>query len=97
MNGTYGKLILFRAVTVAVNLFLVGQLNIPFDFIALIIGIWVTSPGLRVIIFALEVLNLMIAGLGLFFGNYLGSFLGLAISFVCIYVMCRPDVKSRFE
>ena len=73
MSGTYGKLILFRTVTVAVNLFLVGQLNIPFDFIAMLIGIPVTRPVMRGIIFALEILNLMLACLGLFFGNALMS------------------------
>ena len=96
MSGTYGKLILFRTVTVAVNLFLVRQLNIPFDFVAMLIGIPVTRPVMRGIIFALEILNLMLACLGLFFGNYLGGLLGIAISAVCIYAMCRPDIKERF-
>ena len=97
MNGTYAALVVFRAVTVAVNLFLVGQLNIPFDFIAMLIGICVTAPGVRVAIFALEVLNLMLAVLGLFFGNWLGGLLGVAVSAICLYVLCLPDVKQRFE
>ena len=96
-NKSYKYLVLFRAVTVVINLFVIGQLNIPFDFIALVIGLWVARPSVRVAIFALEVLNLMIAGLGLFFGNYLGSLFGIAISALCLYVMCRPDVKERFS
>ena len=80
MSGTYGKLVLFRAVTVAVNLFLVGQLNIPFDFIAMLVGLCVAAPVVRAVIFALEVLNLMLALLGFFFGNWIGSLLGVAIS-----------------
>lgn len=95
-NTNYKYLVLFRAVTVVINLFVIGQLNIPFDFIALVIGLWVTKPSVRAAIFALEVLNLMLAGLGLFFGNYLGSFFGLAISGFCLYMMCRPDIKERF-
>ena len=96
-NNHYRNLVLFRIVTVAINLFLVKQLNIPFDFIAIIIGIWFPRPGVRVAIFALEVLNLMLAALGLFFGNYVGSLFGIAISAFCMYVMCRPDVKERFQ
>ncbi len=96
MKNRYGLLVLFRAVTVAVNLFLVGQLNIPFDFIAMLVGIPFAAPGVRAVIFALEVLNLMLALLGLFFGNYVGGLLGVAISAVCIYAMCRPDIKERF-
>ena len=97
MESNYGKLVLFRVVTVLINLFLVGQINIPFDFIALIIGIWVMSSGMRILIMALEILNLMLAILGLFFGNILGGMLGIAVSGICIYVMCLPDVKERFE
>ena len=97
MESSYGKLVLFRVVTVLINLFLVGQINIPFDFIALIIGIWVMSSGMRIVIMALEILNLMLAILGLFFGNILGGLLGIAVSGICIYVMCLPDVKERFE
>ena len=97
MKNSYGTLVLFRFVTVLINLLLVRQLNIPFDFIALLIGIWVMKPGMRAVIFALEVLNLMLAILGLFFGNMLGGLLGVAISGICIYVMCLPDVKERFE
>ena len=97
MNGTYGKLVLFRAVTVAINLFLVGQLSIPFDFIAMLVGLCFTASGVRTVIFALEVLNLMLALLGFFFGNWIGSFLGVAISAVCLYVICLPEVKERFQ
>lgn len=96
MKSSYEKLVLFRAVTAAVNFFLVGQLNIPFDLIAMLIGIPCRAPVIRAVIFALEVLNLMLAALGLFFGNYLGGLFGIFISAVCIYVMCRPDVKERF-
>ena len=52
---------------------------------------------MRVAIFALEVLNLMLAALGLFFGNYVGSLFGIAICAFCLYVMCRPEVKERFQ
>ena len=96
-NNHYRNLVLFRAATVAINLFLIKQLNIPFDFIAIIIGIWFPKPGVRVAIFALEVLNLMLAALGLFFGNYVGSLFGIVISAFCLYVMCRPEVKERFQ
>lgn len=95
-NTHYRNLILFRAATVAINLFLVKQLNIPFDFIAILIGIWFPKSGVRAAIFALEVLNLMLAGLGLFFGNIVGGLLGIFISAVCLYMMCLPDVKERF-
>ena len=97
MKNSYGKLVLFRFATAAVNLFLIRQLNIPFDLIAMLIGIPFAVPGVRVAIFALEILNLMIAALGFFFGNILGSTFGVVISAVCIYVLCRPDVKERFE
>ena len=96
-SNDYRNLVLFRAVTVAINLLLVKQLNIPFDFIAILIGIWFPRPGVRIAIFSLEVLNLMLAALGLFFGNYVGSLFGIAISAFCLYVMCRPEVKERFQ
>lgn len=97
MESSYGKLVAFRTVTVLINLFLVGQINIPFDFIALIVGIWVMSPGVRIVIFVLEILNLMLAILGFFFGNILGGLLGVVTSGICLYVMCLPEVKERFE
>jgi len=97
MENSYGKLILLRVVTVLINLVVFHLLSIPFDLIALIVGIWVTSPGMRIVIFVLEVLNLMLAILGLFFGNILGGLLGVAVSGICIYVMCLPDVKERFH
>ena len=97
MKSSYGKMIIFRLVTAAINFFLIRQLNIPLDLVAMLIGIPFTAPGVRVLIFALEILNLMIAALGFFFGNILGSLLGIAISAVCIYMLCLPDVKERFE
>ena len=96
MKSTYGKLVLFRIATAAINFFLIGQLNVPLDLIAMLIGIPFASSGVRIAIFALEILNLMVAALGLFFGNYLGSFFGIAICAVCLYVLCRQDVKDRF-
>ena len=97
MKSSYGKMILFRVITAAVNLLLVKQLNIPLDLIAMLIGIPFAVPGVRIVIFALEILNLMLAALGFFFGNVLGSLLGVAISAVWIYMLCLPDVKERFE
>ena len=92
----YGLLVLFRAVTAAINLLMIRQLNIPLDLIAMIIGIWVLRPWVRVTVFSLEVLNLMLALLGLFFGNYVGSLFGVAVYGLCIYVLCTPEVKARF-
>jgi len=97
MEGSYGKLVLFRVVTVLINMILLAQISIPFDLIAMIIGIWVKAPSVRVIIIALEIFNLMLAILGGFFGNIIGALLGILISGICIYVMCLPDVKERFE
>ena len=96
MKGTYGKLVLFRGAFVLINLFLMGQLSIPLDLIAMLIGIWVPAPLVRMAIFALEILNLMLSALGLFFGNIMGGLMGVAVSVICIYVMCLPDVKARF-
>ena len=96
MNSSYGKLIFFRVATSAVILFLLGQWSIPLDLIAMIIGIWVLRPWVRVTVFSLEVLNLMLALLGLFFGNYVGSLFGVAVYGLCIYVLCTPEVKARF-
>ena len=96
-NNHYRNLVLFRAATVAINLFLIKQLNIPFDFIAIIIGIWFPRTGVRVAIFALEVLNLMLAALGLFFGNYVGGLFGIAVYSFCLYMLCTPEVKERFR
>ena len=97
MKNNYTYLVAFRLSTAAINLFLVRQLNIPFDLIAMLIGIPVKRSAVRTVTFALEVLNLMLAALGLFFGNYVGSLLGIAISAVCIYMLCLPDVKERFQ
>ena len=96
MLSNYGLLVLFRAVTAAVNLLVIRQLNIPLDLVAMIIGIWVLRPWVRVAIFSLEVLNLMLALLGLFFGNYVGSLFGVAVYGLCIYVLCSPALKERF-
>ena len=96
MMSSYGKLVLFRAATAAINLLVIAQLNIPLDLIALIVGIWVTRPAVRGVIFALEVLNVMVAALGCFFGNYVGSLFGIAVNAICLYAMCRPDIKERF-
>ena len=41
MKDSYGKLILFRAVTAAIILFLIRQRTIPFDLLAMVIGIWI--------------------------------------------------------
>ena len=97
MEGSYGKLILFRVVTVLVSMFLLHQVSIPFDLIALVIGIWVMTPGMRIVIFVLEVVNLMLAMLSIFFGNFIGALFGILISGICLYVLCLPDVKERFE
>ena len=97
MKSNYGYLVAFRLVTAAINLFLVRQLNIPFDLIAMLVGIPVKRPAVRAVTFALEVLNLMLAALGIFFGNIVGGVLGIAISAVCIYMLCLPDVKERFQ
>lgn len=97
MNITYGKLVLFRAVTVLISMFLLHQITIPFDLIALVIGIWVTAPWMRVVIVALEFFNLMLAVLSGFFGNIPGAILGIVVSGLCIYGVCAPGVKERFE
>lgn len=96
MKGTYGKLVLFRGAIVLINLVLMGQLSVPLDLIAMLIGIWVPAPVVRMAIFALEILNLMLALLALFFSNLMGGLIGVAVSVICIYVMCLPDVKARF-
>lgn len=96
MNSSYGKLILFRVVTSAVILFLLRQWSIPLDLIAMLVGIWVPVPVVRGIIFALEVLSLMLAALGLFFGNILGGLFSIAVYGISLYAMCRPDIKARF-
>lgn len=97
MKITYGKLVLFRAVTVLVSVFLLRQITIPFDLIALVVGLWVTAPWMRVAIVALEFFNLMLAVLSGFFGNIPGAILGIAVSGLCIYGVCMPGVKERFE
>ena len=96
MLSNYGLLVLFRAITAAINLLLIRQLNIPLDLIAMIIGVYVLRPWVRATIFSLEVLNLMVALLGLFFGNYAGSLFGVAVYGLCMYVLCTPAVKERF-
>ena len=96
MKDSYRKLILFRAVTAAIILFLIRQRTIPFDLLAMVIGLWIRRPIIRGVIFALEILNLMVALLGLFFGNILGGLFGAAVYGVAICAMCRPDVKERF-
>ena len=96
MKSTYGKLVLFRGAIVLINLLLMGQLSVPLDLIAMLIGIWVPAPLVRMVIFALEILNLLLAILGLFFGNIMGGLMGIAVSAICLYVMCLPDVKARF-
>lgn len=96
MKGSYGKLVLFRGAIVLINLVLMGQLSVPLDLIAMLIGIWVPAPVVRMAIFALEILNLMLALLALFFSNLMGGLIGVAVSVICIYVMCLPDVKARF-
>ena len=96
MKGSYGKLVLFRGAIVLINLVLMGQLSVPLDLIAMLIGIWVPAPVVRMAIFALEILNMMLALLALFFSNLMGGLIGVAVSVICIYVMCLPDVKARF-
>ena len=96
MLSNYGLLVLFRVVTAAVNLLVIRQLNIPLDLIAMVVGLWVLRPWVRATIFSLEVLNLMGALLGLFFGNYAGSLFGVAVYGLCIYVLCKPELKERF-
>ena len=96
MLSNYGLLVLFRVVTAAVNLLVIRQLNIPLDLIAMVVGLWVLRPWVRAAIFSLEVLNLMLALLGFFFGNIAGSLFGVAVYGLCIYVMCTPVVKERF-
>ena len=97
MGSNYGKLVAFRFVTVLINLLLLRIISIPFDFIALVIGIWAAFPGMRIVIFILEVFNLMIALLSFFFGNIAGGLLGVATSGICLYVLCMDDVKERFS
>jgi len=97
MGSNYGKLVAFRFVTVLINLLLLRIISIPFDFIALVMGLWVTAPGMRILIFVLEVFNLMIALLSFFFGNIVGGLLGVATSGICLYVLCMEDVKERFS
>ena len=96
MERTYAKLLSVRIITVAINVFLIRQMNIPLDLIAMGIGIWVLRPWVRTAIFALEVLNLMLTALGLFFGNYVGGLLGIAVYSFCLYLLCTPEVKERF-
>ena len=96
MERTYAKLLSVRIITVAINVFLIRQMNIPFDLIAMGIGIWVLRPWVRTAIFALEVLNLMLTALGLFFGNYVGGLFGIAVYSFCLYLLCTPEVKERF-
>ena len=97
MERTYAKLVSVRIITVAINVFLIRQMNIPLDLIAMGIGIWVLRPWVRTAIFALEVLNLMLTALGLFFGNYVGGLFGIAVYSFCIYLLCTPEVKERFR
>ena len=96
MERSYEKLVIFRVITAAILVLLIRQFTIPFDLIAMIIGIWVRKPGMRMVIYGLEVLNLMLAALGLFFGNYFGSLFGIVVSAVCFWLLSRPDVRERF-
>ena len=97
MERTYAKLLSVRIITVAINVFLIRQMNIPLDLIAMGIGIWVLRPWVRTAIFALEVLNLMLTALGLFFGNYVGGLFGIAVYSFCLYLLCTPEIKERFQ
>ena len=97
MERTYAKLLSVRIITVAINVFLIRQMNIPLDLIAMGIGIWVLRPWVRTTIFVLEVLNLMLTALGLFFGNYVGGLFGIAVYSFCLYLLCTPEVKARFQ
>ena len=96
MVRSYEKMVIFRVITAAVMILAIRQFTIPFDLVAMIIGIWVKKPGMRMAIYALEVLNLMLSALGLFFGNYLGSLFGVAVSAICFWLLSRPDVRERF-
>ena len=96
MKSKYGLLILFRAVTAAVNVFLIAQMGIPFDLIVMLIGVPFARNGVRAVIFGLEVMSLMLSLLSLFFGNYVGGVFNTAVSAACIYALCRPDIKERF-
>ena len=57
MKDSYGKLILFRAATAAVILFLIRQRTIPFDLLAMVIGIPVGIVGMVLVALAYPVYN----------------------------------------
>ena len=93
----YGTLVAFRSVVAVISMLLSGGISIPFDLIALLCGLWITSSAVRTIIVVIEVINL-IFGVGIMLmGGVLSGLLGIAVSGICLYAMNLPDIKERFE
>ena len=100
-DKTYNKLVGFRFVAMLVistmTFLSEGRFDIPLDLIVLLLGVWVTAPAIRVLILALEALNLLLGAAAIIAEEFLGGILGLVISGVCLYVMGLPEIKERFQ
>ena len=93
----YGMLVAFRSMVAVISVLLSGGISIPFDLIALVCGIWITTSSVRTIIVVIEVINLILSVAIMFMGGFLSGLLGIAVAGICLYVINLPEIKERFE
>lgn len=99
-DSYYRWLIFFRIVMWGIMTFVTmgmsNTIKIPFDLIALLVGIWVTRPVMWDVILGLEGINAFFGLLGVVVTGSVYSPVNLVVSAVCLIAITRPSIKARF-
>lgn len=100
-NGSYYAMVAVRvALVLAIGLFSMeveGSLSIPFDLIAMIVGIWVTAPAVRIIILCLLACNIVFGVVAVIISGTVVGAINAAISVLFLWLMNWPEIKARFQ
>jgi len=88
---------IFVVIICAASMMLYNSVTLPFDFVAMLVGMWAPYPAVWICIMVLLILNMMVGALSLLTEGNVLAVLSIFICAICIGLLNRPGVKARFH
>lgn len=92
----YRNIVWFRTAVVVVSNLIASEINFPFDWLVMLVGLFVRNSTVWTIITVLIVLNIIVTVISLA-ANPIGTIIGLILHVLTLRMFSRREVKAYFQ